>query len=977
MTMRFTIPNDQLRKAPFVGPKGGLWADAKHTIHWDPVKHGTAAPKFVASDMITSDKMLEITARLAKLPLRGLKKLLGEIEERERKIVAAGDPVPVSLARWERAVNTAIVAAKIQPPAKPTKPEQMGFTFTVPAPKTKTTDPESQTEPGPEATPQTGDGGLTPEAVSEPGWERMPEAKPKEKKKASTQGTEAVHAAVRALGGKQATKLEVTEDATSMQAKLDAMPKGSIVTWTDTTGYGDDTWVKIGTSKWTTYTGVDPQTMTTRRLAKDLAEQKSYRPRFSALETQPDTKPEKAPSKKKPKATVPKAKRRSSEPGPVGSRQRARSAGEHVYGSKKDLRTLAHEIQTGKRTLDLSDLENLDYADAAYLVTKQNLLTPATLDSLRKDGKTPGCAVMTMAVLASIKNKAPDTDEGRRNYIEDVRLVQGTLNNCQTAQDVNSAITEWATTRRSAPKWDVKETRISSRAEALKRADVLSKETGYLHNAVFDFRSGTHQVVSKAAKPFDSLGAKFNSVLDARRGRGKGGKHVKEAWVLAREADQAGDGGWEYLRHQSVLKGQSKEERQQKTKERQKRRKAEGLGFTELGISTSKLSAGEVAREGGRVQVKKANAQRTKRTFDLVQVQAGEAISDSDFAYHTKALEEGFHDLADVLEVDPKVIGLNGRLAVAIAARGAGRAAAHYESHKKIINLTKLSGGGSLAHEWGHALDNVLAEHFTSKTSGLGTYLSDQRDNADIPQKLRASIQKVWSAMVESPDPKKTRARMVAEKEKWATKERELVRKNNSYVRELNSINRKLSASDVKRVLASYEQKAEKLKGGAGEDFYKKRIERIKSGEDVRTPEDEVRAITLEEEIAFLRPTITTVRKHKNGYAKLAAQARSDFWSNSVAADGWKSGGYHSSSWELFARAFEAYTKDKLSKSGRKNTYLVSAVESDIYPKGEERGRVYEAFDEMMAHLRDTGLMMKAMLDLFTVPLERAVKAGV
>jgi len=34
------VPVDRLEKSgPYVGPRGGLWADPKHTIHWDPAQH--------------------------------------------------------------------------------------------------------------------------------------------------------------------------------------------------------------------------------------------------------------------------------------------------------------------------------------------------------------------------------------------------------------------------------------------------------------------------------------------------------------------------------------------------------------------------------------------------------------------------------------------------------------------------------------------------------------------------------------------------------------------------------------------------------------------------------------------------------------------------------------------------------------------------------------------------------------------------
>jgi hypothetical protein len=69
-------------------------------------------------------------------------------------------------------------------------------------------------------------------------------------------------------------------------------------------------------------------------------------------------------------------------------------------------------------------------------------------------------------------------------------------------------------------------------------------------------------------------------------------------------------------------------------------------------------------------------------------------------------------DLANVLGVPPKALSLNGELGLAFGARGRGgknAAAAHYEADYVAINLTKLDGAGSLAHEWFHALDNYFS----------------------------------------------------------------------------------------------------------------------------------------------------------------------------------------------------------------------------------------------------------------------------
>ena len=46
---------------------------------------------------------------------------------------------------------------------------------------------------------------------------------------------------------------------------------------------------------------------------------------------------------------------------------------------------------------------------------------------------------------------------------------------------------------------------------------------------------------------------------------------------------------------------------------------------------------------------------------------------------------------------------------LAFGARGHGKAAAHYEPGRRVVNLTKTQGAGCLAHEWFHAWDHNAA----------------------------------------------------------------------------------------------------------------------------------------------------------------------------------------------------------------------------------------------------------------------------
>lgn len=66
-------------------------------------------------------------------------------------------------------------------------------------------------------------------------------------------------------------------------------------------------------------------------------------------------------------------------------------------------------------------------------------------------------------------------------------------------------------------------------------------------------------------------------------------------------------------------------------------------------------------------------------------------------------------DLASVLGVPPKALSLEGKLGIGFGSRGSGKASAHFEPDRVVINLTKTKGAGALAHEWFHALDNYFA----------------------------------------------------------------------------------------------------------------------------------------------------------------------------------------------------------------------------------------------------------------------------
>jgi hypothetical protein len=81
---------------------------------------------------------------------------------------------------------------------------------------------------------------------------------------------------------------------------------------------------------------------------------------------------------------------------------------------------------------------------------------------------------------------------------------------------------------------------------------------------------------------------------------------------------------------------------------------------------------------------------------------------------------DAFNGLARVLDAPPTAISLNGTLARGFGSRGQ-HFPAHYEPSRKVINIGKINGAGSLGHEWGHARDHWLGvgdEHISGERGG-------------------------------------------------------------------------------------------------------------------------------------------------------------------------------------------------------------------------------------------------------------------
>ena len=105
----------------------------------------------------------------------------------------------------------------------------------------------------------------------------------------------------------------------------------------------------------------------------------------------------------------------------------------------------------------------------------------------------------------------------------------------------------------------------------------------------------------------------------------------------------------------------------------------------------------------------------------------GNWLNENDRIQSLNYCYDALMDLSYALGMQPKDISFDGILAIAFGSRGkGGRSAgiAHYEPARQVINLTKMKGAGSLAHEWIHAMDHAAASYFAGTTISLATQAS-------------------------------------------------------------------------------------------------------------------------------------------------------------------------------------------------------------------------------------------------------------
>ncbi|GGA70782.1 hypothetical protein GCM10011369_10660 [Neiella marina] len=97
-------------------------------------------------------------------------------------------------------------------------------------------------------------------------------------------------------------------------------------------------------------------------------------------------------------------------------------------------------------------------------------------------------------------------------------------------------------------------------------------------------------------------------------------------------------------------------------------------------------------------------------TFGIGNIRIGRWVTEEEKALAANLIFDSLADLAYVLALPPKTIGLRGNLNLAFGSGGRKGVQAHYAPNQRELALAKNFGAGALAHEFWHAFDHYIAE---------------------------------------------------------------------------------------------------------------------------------------------------------------------------------------------------------------------------------------------------------------------------
>lgn len=613
-------------------------------------------------------------------------------------------------------------------------------------------------------------------------------------------------------------------------------------------------------------------------------------------------------------------------------------AGEKIGGARKDY---------ARRSLTIEDLDSMNDMERKTYVLKKNVWASLNYQQMREDGVTPQAAI-AIKYLKDAINVEPDrrhsmiADDPEGEYIRAVGAVRDAMAEVKTLDDFKGACIRLFKAGRG-------DSNYIYGGSAFQVA-IGSDASHLLYDSERSYGWGEN-VNTEAVVP-----QKIRSEISKRERRVAG-------WGQTATEEQL----WGTLIKAKRVKSEAEKEAEAEKADQDRELHRPHLDRVER--------SGEDWRSGRDIV-----ADDLIEHFGFRAVEFGNWLPQDERQQVLNMAFDSLCDLADALDIPPSGVSFDGELAVAFGSRGRGgkhAALAHFEPARFVINLTRMKGAGSLAHEWMHALDFHLGEK--------AGYASEQREGDP-----RGSVMGALShAMKRRPgDAEDIHSRASANARRgadnalsWLYLQSEETRRHLKDVME--SLHQK-AATDFTEKAARH---IEAIKGnpsfsetgigpagavvwealsGMEEEIF----ETLRKGCDNKPGFTKVKD-KVEGNIAYMVRNLAlacTVEAARELQVDLPLSFRSGangrdtaFHEQAKQLDKTRSAPYWATTRELFARAGAAYVLDQLDAKGARSDYLVYGADEQRYashpvgnpnPTGSDRRVLAEHFNNLMAEYR-------------------------
>ena len=333
-------------------------------------------------------------------------------------------------------------------------------------------------------------------------------------------------------------------------------------------------------------------------------------------------------------------------------------------------------------------------------------------------------------------------------------------------------------------------------------------------------------------------------------------------------------------------------------------------------------------------------------------------------------------DFGEILNID--IAGLNRRcgLSMGFGSRGRGRAKASYFPLARIINLTRSNGDGSVAHELGHYLDNMVS---FLDNPGRYVYLDFATQNQIPTETLDRTLRKKTQSKHELDS-------IEVKQAFWQ------IMSYIMYGYKMTVLNGSVSYRPDEGVVGYVEYVATAENAGNARltsSFTMPKFEDLSIVVKYLATRGMGRFETLSKSQLKVYDIIVRDAGLKE-YTFRIPSKMSRYYSESKQVGG----AYWIEKPELFARAFEVYVYDKLKKRDRYNNFLVDGDYQDDaidflaeypYPQHEERQYLFGLFDNLILAMKqaygigdfvpftsDRNEYTKVTLDISELPQQKA-----